>query len=204
MSAASRCPIRAWRRWRRSANRRKSCQPASSSSISRAWACGASRGEGLGNQFLAHIREVDAIIHVLRCFEDADITHVEGGIDPLRDAEIVETELMLADLDSLEKRLPALLKRGRGGDREAAAQAALIEPIIAALQEGRPARTAIPRAEAEAARRLDLLTAKPVLYVCNVAEADAATGNEATAAVADRAAAEGPAPSSFRPPSRPR
>ena len=152
---------------------------------------GASRGEGLGNQFLAHIREVDAIIHVLRCFEDPDITHVEGGIDPLRDAEIVETELMLADLDSLEKRLPALVKRGRGGDREAAAQAALIEPIIAALQEGRPARTAIPRAEAEAARRLDLLTAKPVLYVCNVAEAEAATGNDATAAVTARAAAEG-------------
>ncbi len=152
---------------------------------------GASRGEGLGNQFLAHIREVDAIIHVLRCFEDADITHVEGDIDPLRDAEIVETELMLADLDSLEKRLPALIKRGRGGDREAAAQAALIEPIIAALQAGRPARTAIPPAEAEAARRLDLLTAKPVLYVCNVAEVDAATGNAASAAVAARAAAEG-------------
>src|ERR671928_85718 len=102
---------------------------------------GASKGEGLGNQFLANIREVDAIVHVLRCFEDDDITHVEGGIDPIRDAETVETELMLADMDSLERRLPALVKRARGGDKEAQAQLALIEPIIAALQEGRPART---------------------------------------------------------------
>ncbi len=152
---------------------------------------GASRGEGLGNQFLANIREVDALIHVLRCFENEDIVHVEGAIDPVRDAETVETELMLADLDSLEKRLPALQKRARGADKEAAAQVALIEPIVAALGEGRPARTAIAPTAAEAARRLQLLTSKPVLYVCNVEEAAAAGGNRYAAAVAARAAAEG-------------
>jgi GTP-binding protein YchF len=102
---------------------------------------GASRGEGLGNQFLANIREVDAIIHVLRCFEDTDVTHVEGSIDPVRDAETVETELMLADLESLEKRLPAAQKKARGGDKESIAQVAVMAPIIAALQAGRPART---------------------------------------------------------------
>ncbi len=154
---------------------------------------GASKGEGLGNQFLANIREVDAIVHVLRCFEDDDITHVEGSIDPIRDAETVETELMLADLDSLEKRLPNLQKRGRGGDKESAAQAALIEPIVTALIEGRPARTAIRPEDMEAARRLQLLTAKPVLYVCNVEEASAATGNAQSARVAERAKAEGAA-----------
>ncbi len=133
---------------------------------------GASKGEGLGNQFLANIREVDAIIHVLRCFEDSDVTHVEGSVDPIRDAETVETELMLADLDSLEKRLVAgLQKKARGGDRDSAAQVALMEPIVAALQAGRPARTAIPPADVEAAKRLQLMTTKPVLYVCNVEEA---------------------------------
>ena len=152
---------------------------------------GASRGEGLGNQFLANIREVDAIIHVLRCFEDADIAHVEGSIDPVRDAETVETELMLADLDSLEKRLVAAQKKARGGDKESLAQVALMEPIVVALREGRPARAAVAPADAEAARRLQLLTAKPVLYVCNVEEASAATGNAFSARVADRAAAEG-------------
>ena len=152
---------------------------------------GASRGEGLGNQFLANIREVDAIIHVLRCFEDGDVTHVEGGVDPVRDAEIVETELMLADLDSLERRLPALQKKARGGDRESTVQAALMEPIIAALQAGRPARTAIPPGHEEAARRLQLMTSKPVLYVCNVEEGAAATGNAHSAAVEARAKAEG-------------
>jgi ribosome-binding ATPase len=152
---------------------------------------GASRGEGLGNQFLANIREVDAIIHVLRCFEDADISHVEGSIDPVRDAETVETELMLADLDSLEKRLSAAQKKARGADKEAIAQVALMEPIVAALQAGRPARTAIQPADAEAARRLQLLTSKPVLYVCNVEEASAGTGNAFSARVAERAAAEG-------------
>ena len=152
---------------------------------------GASKGEGLGNQFLGNIREVDAIIHVLRCFEDGDVTHVEGSIDPIRDAETVETELMLADLDSLEKRLHAAQKKARGGDKESIAQVALMEPIVAALTEGRPARTAIPKGEEEAVRRLQLLTSKPVLYVCNVEEAAAATGNTFTVKVAERAKAEG-------------
>src|ERR1700742_4155693 len=138
---------------------------------------GASKGEGLGNQFLANIREVDAIIHVLRCFEDTDITHVEGSIDPLRDIEVVETELMLADLDSLERRLILAQKRARGGDKESVGLVAIMEPLVAALQQGNPARTAIPAGEAEAVRRLQLLTSKPVLYVCNVEEASAATGN---------------------------
>ena len=131
---------------------------------------GASKGEGLGNQFLANIREVDAIIHVLRCFEDPDVTHVEGSIDPLRDVEVVDTELMLADLESLEKRLNAAVKKARGGDKESIAAVALMEPLVAALQAGRPARTAIPPGQAEAVRRLQLLTSKPVLYVCNVEE----------------------------------
>ncbi|HJS85986.1 MAG TPA: redox-regulated ATPase YchF [Acetobacteraceae bacterium] len=152
---------------------------------------GASRGEGLGNQFLANIREVDAIIHVLRCFENADIAHVEGGIDPVRDAETVETELMLADLESLEKRLVSAQKKARGGDKEAIAQLALMEPILAALQAGRPARTMVTPENAEAVRRLQLLTSKPVLYVCNVEEASAASGNAFSARVAARASAEG-------------
>ncbi|MBW8270311.1 redox-regulated ATPase YchF [Caldovatus aquaticus] len=152
---------------------------------------GASQGEGLGNQFLAHIREVDAIVHVLRCFEDTEIAHVEGSVDPIRDAETVETELMLADLESLEKRVAGLIKRARGGDKEAAGQLALIEPILAALRAGRPARTAVPPGEEAAARRLQLLTTKPVLYVCNVEEAAAATGNALSARVFARAAAEG-------------
>jgi GTP-binding protein YchF len=152
---------------------------------------GASKGEGLGNQFLANIREVDAILHVLRCFEDNDVTHVEGSVDPIRDAETVETELMLADLESLEKRLPALQKKARGGDRESATQAALIEPIVNALQAGRMASTAIPADQIEAARKLQLLTSKPVLYICNVEEAAAAEGNAHSARVAARAAAEG-------------
>jgi hypothetical protein len=151
---------------------------------------GASRGEGLGNQFLANIREVDAIIHVLRCFEDADVVHVEGSVDPLRDAETVETELMLADLESLERRQFNLQKRARGGDKESAGQLALIDPIVAALEAGRPARTAIAPTDAEAARRLQLLSAKPVLYVCNVDEASAATGNAHSARTAERATAE--------------
>ena len=138
---------------------------------------GASRGEGLGNQFLANIREVDAIIHVLRCFEDNDITHVEGSIDPLRDIEVVETELMLADLESLERRLIQAQKRARGGDKESIAAAAIMEPLVVALQSGRSARSAIPAGEEEAVRRLQLLTSKPVLYVCNVEEASAASGN---------------------------
>lgn len=152
---------------------------------------GASKGEGLGNQFLANIREVDAIIHVLRCFEDGDVTHVEGSVDPIRDAETVETELMLSDLESLEKRLLAAQKKARGGDKESVAAVALMEPIVAALQAGRPARTAIPPGEQEAVKRLQLLTSKPVLYVCNVEEGAAAEGNAFSARVAERAAAEG-------------
>jgi ribosome-binding ATPase len=152
---------------------------------------GASKGEGLGNQFLANIRETDAIIHVLRCFEDSDVTHVEGSVDPIRDAETVETELMLADLESLEKRFVSLQKKARGGDRESAATVAVMEPLVAALQAGRPARTAIPAGEAEAVRRLQLITSKPVLYVSNVDEAAAASGNAFSARVAARAAAEG-------------
>jgi GTP-binding protein YchF len=154
---------------------------------------GAAKGEGLGNQFLANIREVDAIIHVLRCFEDDDVTHVEGHIDPLRDADTVETELMLADLESLQKRVPNLQKKARGNDRAAAAELALIEPLLKVLEDGRPARTAIPAGEEEAVRRLQLLTAKPVLYVCNVEEASAATGNAQSARVAEMAAAQGAA-----------
>jgi ribosome-binding ATPase len=152
---------------------------------------GASKGEGLGNQFLANIREVDAIVHVLRCFEDSDVTHVEGSVDPVRDAETVETELMLADLDGLEKRQIGLQKRARGGDKESAAQLALIDPVLEALRAGKPARTAVPKGEEEAAKRLQLLTTKPVLYVCNVEEAAAATGNAHSAKVFERAAAEG-------------
>jgi GTP-binding protein YchF len=152
---------------------------------------GASKGEGLGNQFLANIREVDAIIHVLRCFEDSDITHVEGSIDPLRDIEVVETELMLSDLESLERRLTQAQKRARGGDKESIAAVAIMEPLVAALQAGKPARTAIPPGEEEAVRRLQLLTSKPVLYVCNVEEASAATGNAFSERVRAWAAEQG-------------
>jgi GTP-binding protein YchF len=152
---------------------------------------GASKGEGLGNQFLANIREVDAIVHVLRCFEDPDVTHVEGSVDPVRDAETVETELMLADLEGLEKRQLGLQKRARNGDKEAAQQLALIDPIVAALQAGKPARTAVPKGEEEAAKRLQLLTTKPVLYVCNVEEASAASGNAFSAKVFAMAETQG-------------
>jgi GTP-binding protein YchF len=154
---------------------------------------GASRGEGLGNQFLANIREVDAIIHVLRCFEDDDVTHVEGSVDPVRDADVVETELMLADMDSLEKRLLPLQKKAKNNDRDAAAQVATIEPLLAALRDGKPARTAIAKGQEEAVRRLNLMTSKPVLYVCNVEEASAATGNAQSERVAAKARQEGAA-----------
>jgi hypothetical protein len=153
---------------------------------------GASRGEGLGNQFLANIRETDAILYVLRCFEDDNITHVEGSVDPLRDAETIETELMLADLESLEKRLPAMEKKARSGDKKTQEQIELMKRFLAVLQEGRPALTAgWSEDEAEAVRQLQLLTTKPILYVCNVAEADAANGNEWTKKVADMAAEKG-------------
>src|SRR5690348_2223509 len=152
---------------------------------------GASNGEGLGNQFLANIREVDAIIHVLRCFEDADIAHVEGPIDPIRDAEIVETELMLADLESLEKRLVAAQKRARGGDKEANASVALMAPLVDALRAGRPVRSVVMPDQADSVRRLQLLTSKPVLYVCNVEESAAAVGNAYSAQIEERARSEG-------------
>jgi GTP-binding protein YchF len=153
---------------------------------------GASRGEGLGNQFLGHIREVDAILHLLRCFADSDVAHVGGAIDPLRDADIVDTELMLADLDSLERRLTGLVKRARGGDREAKESLALAERAAEALRAGRPARSVgVAEEECKAFAGLQLLTAKPILYVCNVDEADAAGGNVLTERVFARAAAEG-------------
>ena len=154
---------------------------------------GASKGEGLGNQFLANIRETDAIVHVLRCFEDDDVTHVEGRIDPVADAETVETELMLADLESLEKRVPALVKKATQGDKDAKAAASALGAALELLREGKPARLAAPRDEDER-RHLDqaqLLTAKPVLYVCNVEEAAAAAGNAQSARVATMAAAAG-------------
>ena len=152
---------------------------------------GASRGEGLGNQFLANIREVDAIVHVLRCFEDSDVTHVEGSVDPVRDAETIETELMLADLESLERRVIAVGKKAKGGDKESTAQLAVIEPVLAALRDGRPARTVAFDGEGRTIlRTLGLLTSKPVLYACNVEEASAATGNAFSARVAAKAKAE--------------
>jgi len=139
---------------------------------------GASKGEGLGNQFLANIRETDAIAHVVRCFEDGDITHVSGKIDPLADIETVETELMLADLDSLEKRHPALEKKGKQGDKEAKELADLMMRALVLLREGKPARlTERTHEEEKAFQGLGLLSSKPVLYVCNVEEAAADKGN---------------------------
>ncbi|MBK5910467.1 redox-regulated ATPase YchF [Rhodothalassium salexigens] len=154
---------------------------------------GASQGEGLGNQFLANIREVDAIVHVLRCFEDDDITHVDGRVDPVADAETVETELMLADMESLEKRRPNLERRIRGQDKDAKAELALVERCLAVLADGEPARAVEPADEEEARllRQLQLLTTKPILYVCNVEEAAAAQGNAHAAAVAAMAADKG-------------
>jgi GTP-binding protein YchF len=153
---------------------------------------GASKGQGLGNQFLGHLREVDAIAHILRCFEDDNVVHVEGSVDPIRDAETVETELMLADLDNLERRLVAAQKRARGGDRDAKSQLAVMEPVLAGLQEGRPARNVALAPEQQGQLRLlQLLTAKPVLYIANVDESAAASGNTASRTVAEFAAAQG-------------
>jgi hypothetical protein len=154
---------------------------------------GASKGEGLGNQFLGNIREVDAIVHVLRCFEDDDIQHVANKVDPIADAEVVETELMLADLESLEKRVPAAAKRGAAGDKEAKAMASVLGQALELLREGKPARLTVPGDDEEARlfKQAQLLTAKPVLYVCNVAEEDAAEGNDLSAKVFAKAAAEG-------------
>ena len=155
---------------------------------------GASKGEGLGNKFLSHIREVDAICHVLRCFEGGEVTHVEGSVDPVRDAEIVETELLLADLEAMERRLVTTEKRAKGGDKEARAQMSVLEPVVAVLREGQPARTAKINPDLlPAFRQLQLITSKPVLYICNVDEDAAATGNAHTAAVEKMAAGMGAA-----------
>lgn len=153
---------------------------------------GASKGEGLGNQFLANIREVDAIAHVLRCFEDGDVTHVEGRVDPVNDAEVIETELMIADMESIERRLTNLTRKLRGGDKEAAEQERLLQRALVALEDGKPARTVdIAEDEQKSWEMLQLLTSKPVLYVCNVAEDEAATGNDWSAKVAEMAKAQG-------------
>ena len=156
---------------------------------------GASKGEGLGNQFLANIREVDAIAHVLRCFDDSEITHVDGSVDPLRDAATVETELMLADIDSLERRMAALVKKTRGGDADAKRDLAMMEKLFAGLSDGVPARRVAGLRDDETRRlpQMQLLSAKPVLYVCNVAEGDAATGNDHSQAVAAYAEKDGAA-----------
>lgn len=145
---------------------------------------GASKGEGLGNQFLGHIRSVDAIIHVLRCFEDDDITHVDGSVDPLRDLQTIETELMLSDMESLEKRIVGLEKKARGGDKPSIESLECVKLVLPVLQAGQNAREAkIPDAMRLTFDQLQLLTSKPILYVCNVSEAEAATGNKFTDSV---------------------
>ena len=151
---------------------------------------GAARGEGLGNQFLSHIREVDAVAHVLRCFADGDVTHIEGSVDAIRDAETVETELMLADLESLERRASLMVKRARGGDKDAKVQLEVVDPVLAALREGKPAREVTVGAERhKTLKALQLLSAKPVLYIANVDEASAASGDAESDRVAEYAAA---------------
>ncbi|MCB9965087.1 MAG: redox-regulated ATPase YchF [Rhodospirillales bacterium] len=153
---------------------------------------GASKGEGLGNKFLANIRETDAILHVLRCFENDDITHVDGAVDPLRDAKTVETELMLADLESLEKQVDNLSRKAKSGDKTLVAQLNLMNRVKMALEAGEPARTVqVDKDEQKAFQMLQLLSSKPVLYVCNVNEEDAAGGNDWTAKVAEMAAEQG-------------
>jgi len=153
---------------------------------------GASQGEGLGNQFLANIREVDSIAHVLRCFEDGDVTHVEGRVDPVADAEIIETELMLADIESIEKRLKGLVRKLKGGDKEAVQQDRLLKAALAVLEDGRPARVVdVDEEDARQWKMLQLLTTKPILYVCNVGESEAAEGNEFSTKVGEMAASEG-------------
>ncbi|AUH32288.1 redox-regulated ATPase YchF [Paracoccus tegillarcae] len=153
---------------------------------------GASKGEGLGNQFLANIRETDAIAHVLRCFEDGDVTHVDGRVDPIADAEVIETELMIADMESIERRLANLQRKLKGADKEAVAQDRLLKQALAVLEGGQPARTVeVADEDRKAWDMLQLLTAKPVLFVCNVEEDNAATGNSQSARVAEMAAAQG-------------
>lgn len=155
---------------------------------------GASKGEGLGNQFLANIREVDAIAHVVRCFEDDDITHVEDKIDPVADAETIDTELMISDLESLERRTKQMRKRAVAKDKEAMTVLPMMEAALELLNDGQPARKlldGIADEDLEILQSLNLLTSKPVLYVCNVGEADAADGNDFSAAVAIMAKEQG-------------
>ena len=153
---------------------------------------GASKGEGLGNQFLANIRETDAIAHVLRCFEDSDVTHVDGRVDPVADAETIETELMLADLESIEKRLANLIRKTRGGDKDSVQQVRLLEAAKVALEKGQPARTvSVDEDDVKAWKLLQLLTSKPVLYVCNVGEDESSEGNAHSLAVAQMAVLQG-------------
>ena len=155
---------------------------------------GASKGEGLGNQFLANIRECDAIAHVVRCFEDGDVTHVEGRVDPVEDAKTIETELMLADMESIEKRLQGLSRKVRGGEKDAIQQERLLKAALAALEDGQPARTVeIAEDDLKAWLMLQLLTTKPILYVCNVDEAEAASGNAYSRSIEEMAAKEGAA-----------
>jgi GTP-binding protein YchF len=152
---------------------------------------GASKGEGLGNQFLANIREVDAVAHVLRCFEDSDVTHVEGRVDPLADSDTIETELMLADIESIEKRLQNLSRKVRGGDKEAVQQERLLQSALKKLEQGMPARSvSVEDEDKKAWQMLQLLTSKPILYVCNVDENSAATGNIHSNKVAERASSQ--------------
>ena len=151
---------------------------------------GASTGEGLGNKFLSHIREVDAIIHVLRCFEDSDVTHVHGKIDPIDDAEVIETELIIADLESVEKRIVNLSKKAKS-DKSLMRQVELLTDCKKILEEGKPVRSLITKANKKEVLFLQLLTSKPILYVCNVLESEAATGNNYTKLVAEKAAKEG-------------
>lgn len=155
---------------------------------------GASKGEGLGNKFLSHIRQTDAIVQVLRCFEDDDITHVEDSVDPIRDAEIIETELILADLESVEKRIPALEKRTRGQDKDAKLELELLKRVNELLAQGKPARDLeISEDEQKSFRMLQLITSKPLMYVCNVSEDEAQSGNDLSAKVQEKASAEGAA-----------
>lgn len=153
---------------------------------------GASKGEGLGNKFLSHIREVDAIVNVLRCFEDGNVTHVEGSVDPIRDIETIETELVLADLESVEKRFEGLEKKAKGGDKEAKATLELLQRVKPLLDAGKPARVCEVKPEEEKLfRQLNLLSSKPVMYVCNVGEDEVGEGNELTRKVEEKAKAEG-------------
>ena len=153
---------------------------------------GASKGEGLGNQFLANIREVDAVAHVLRCFEDDEVTHVEGRVDPISDADTIETELMLADIESIEKRLPGLSRKVRGGEKEALQQERLLQAALAVLEKGEPARrVSVDEDDAKSWKNLQLLTTKPILYVCNIGEDEVATGNAHSAKIEEMAAKQG-------------